>query len=316
LILGESGTGKELVARALYQHSKRADKPFLAINCAAIPETLLESELFGHEKGAFTGADRRRVGKFEQADQGTLFLDEVGDMPPSAQAKVLRVLQEQRFERLGGNQAVQTHVRVLAATNQDLANLVEQGKFRTDLYYRLNTVTIRVPALRERLEDVAELANYFLFRCDRELGLDLRGFAPEVLELFQAYSWPGNVRELQGVVKQAMLNASGQLILPEFLPEQFQSPTSSLGDTSTGDTLDLPALIESLLPRSDGHLYEEVIAAVDRVLFTRVLQYTHGHQAKASELLGLNRSTLRHRLKTLGLAVDKTLTEAPRKDVE
>jgi two-component system nitrogen regulation response regulator GlnG len=315
LILGESGTGKELVARAIYQHSKRADKPFLAINCAAIPETLLESELFGHERGAFTGADRRRVGKFEQADQGTLFLDEVGDMPAAAQAKVLRVLQEQRFERLGGNQTVQTRVRVLAATNQDLAKLVETGCFRADLYYRLNTVTIRLPPLRERIEDVAELANYFLFSFDRELGLDLRGFAPEVLELFQNYSWPGNVRELQGVVKQAMLNASGQLIVPEFLPEQFQPTEVAATPPATGgNNLDLAALIESLLPRGDGRLHEEVIAAVERVLFTRVLQYTHGHQAKASDLLGLNRSTLRHRLKTLGLAVDRTLTEAPRKD--
>jgi DNA-binding NtrC family response regulator len=314
LILGESGTGKELVARAIYQHSKRADKPFLAINCAAIPETLLESELFGHEKGAFTGADRRRVGKFEQADQGTLFLDEVGDMPLPAQAKVLRVLQEQRFERVGGNQAVQTHVRVLAATNQDLTKLVEQGKFRRDLYYRLNTVTIRVPPVRDRLEDVAELANYFLFCYDRELRLDLRGFAPEVLDLFQTYSWPGNVRELQGVVKQAMLNSSGQLILPEFLPEQFQSPAAPLASAPEGDNFDLNALIEELLPRGNGRLHEEVITAVERVLFTRVMRHTHGNQSRASELLGLNRSTLRHRFKTLGLAVDKTITDASRKE--
>ncbi len=316
LILGESGTGKELVARALYHHSRRADKPFLAINCAAIPEGLLESELFGHEQGAFTGAERRRVGKFEQASGGTLFLDEIGDMPPPLQAKILRVLQEQRFERVGGSETVQTKVRVLAATNQDLPRLVAEGRFRKDLYYRLNTVTIRVPPLRERTEDVAELANYFLFRFDRELRLDLRGFAPEVLELFQAYSWPGNVRELQGVVKQAMLNASGHLIVPEFLPEQFQPKDGAAAAAAVGETLDVVALIESLLPRADGQLYEEVVAAVERVLFTRVLRHTHGHQAKASELLGLNRSTLRHRLRTLGLAVDRTLTEAPPADAE
>ena len=221
LILGESGTGKELVARALYQHSKRAGRPFLAINCAAIPETLLESELFGHEKGAFTGADRRRVGKFEQCDGGTLFLDEIGDMAPALQAKMLRVLQDQHFERVGGHEMVQTDVRVLTATNQDLLKLAGEGRFRKDLYYRLSAVSVRVPPLRERLEDVSELAHFFLFRFDRELNLDLRGFAPEALEVLQSYSWPGNVRELQGVVKQAMLNASGHLILAEFLPEHL-----------------------------------------------------------------------------------------------
>src|SRR5258706_7517552 len=162
LINGESGTGKELVARAIYQHSGRSDKPFLAINCAAIPETLLESELFGHERGAFTGADRRRIGKFEQAQQGTLFLDEIGDMTPATQAKILRVLQEQRFERIGSNETIQARARVLAATNQDLAKLVTEGRFRKDLFYRLNAVTIQLPPLRERAEDIAELAHYFL----------------------------------------------------------------------------------------------------------------------------------------------------------
>src|SRR5438270_889548 len=216
LITGESGTGKELVARAIYQHGPRAKAPFLALNCAAIPENLLESELFGHEKGAFTGADRKRIGKFEQCAGGTLFLDEIGDMPPPLQAKILRVLQEQAFERVGGNETIRTRVRVLTATNQDLPKLVQEGRFRKDLYYRLNVVP-----LRDRAEDVAELANYFLFRFDRELGMDLRGFTPEALERLQGYDWPGNVRELQGVVKQAMLNSSGHLILPEFLPEQL-----------------------------------------------------------------------------------------------
>jgi two-component system nitrogen regulation response regulator GlnG len=316
LILGESGTGKELVARALYSHSRRADRPFLALNCAAIPEGLLESELFGHEEGAFTGASRRRIGKLEQCAGGTLFLDEIGDMPLPLQAKILRALQEQRFERVGGNETIQTRVRVLAATNQDLPQLVAAGRFRKDLYYRLNVVTIQVPPLRARLEDVAELAHYFLFRFDRELGLDLRGFAPEVLELFQAYSWPGNVRELQSVVKQAMLNASGHLIVPEFLPAHLLQPPAADVVPAAGDNLNLAALIDELLPRADGRLYEEVVAAVERVLLPRVLQHTHGHQAQASELLGLNRSTLRHRLKTLGLAVDKILTEAPKKTDE
>jgi two-component system nitrogen regulation response regulator GlnG len=314
LILGESGTGKELVARAIYQHSRRADRPFLAINCAAIPEGLLESELFGHERGAFTGADRRRVGKFEQASGGTLFLDEIGDMPGALQAKILRVLQEQRFERVGGNETVRAQVRVLAATNQDLPHLVSEGRFRTDLYYRLNGVTLRVPPLRDRLEDVAELAHYFLFRFNRELGLDLRGLAPETLERLQGHRWPGNVRELQGVLKQAMLNASGHILLPEFLPEPLRhdeaaAPRPAVPPGNGAEGFDLAAFIEARLPEGHGRLYEEVMEAVERVLLARALRQTHGHQTQASELLGLSRATLRHKLRALGLAVDKTLVE-------
>jgi two-component system nitrogen regulation response regulator GlnG len=306
LITGESGTGKELVARALYQHSRRADKPFLAINCAAIPENLLESELFGHEKGAFTGADRRRVGKFEQADEGTLLLDEIGDMAPPLQAKILRVLQEQRFERLGGGETVRTRVRVLAATNQDLAKLVEEGRFRKDLYYRLNVVTIAVPPLRQRPGDVAELAHYFLFRFNGELGLDLRGFDPAALALLEGYAWPGNVRELQSAVKQAMLNASGHLILPEFLPESVRQARPAETLPSTGN---LERLIDELLARGEPEVYARVMEAVERTLFNRVLRHTHGHQAQASDILGINRTTLRHKLRALGLGVDKVVTE-------
>jgi two-component system, NtrC family, nitrogen regulation response regulator GlnG len=316
LILGESGTGKELVARALYHHSRRASRPFLAINCAAIPETLLESELFGHEQGAFTGATRRRIGKFEQCNGGTLFLDEIGDMPPALQAKMLRVLQDQQFERIGSNETVHTQVRVLAATNQDLEAAVAQGRFRKDLYFRLKVVTIRVPPLREHLEDLAELAHYFLFRFDRELGLDLRGFAPETLDLMQNYAWPGNVRELQSTVKQAMLNASGHIVVPEFLPEEFrrgQDPVAT--DRPESATNDLAGFIESLLQRGETDLYRNVIEAVERVLLTRVLRHTHSHQAQASELLGLNRTTLRHKLRSLGLAVDKVLIDGPGTDL-
>jgi nitrogen regulation protein NR(I) len=306
LISGESGTGKELVARALYHHSHRADRPFLAINCAAIPESLLESELFGHEEGAFTGASRRRIGKFEQCGGGTLFLDEIGDMPPALQAKILRVLQEQRFERVGGNETIQTRVRILTATNQDLPKLVTEGRFRKDLYYRLNVVSIRVPPLRDRRDDVAELANYFLFRYNRELNMDLRGIAPEALERLQSYYWPGNVRELQGAVKQAMLNSSGHLILAEFLPEELvPTPAAPPLPHITADDLNLAALIDSLLPRADGSLHEHVIAAAERLLFTRVLQHTGGHQAQASELLGINRATLRHKLRVLGLTATR-----------
>jgi two-component system, NtrC family, nitrogen regulation response regulator GlnG len=311
LILGESGTGKELVARALYKHSRRHDKPFLAINCAAIPETLLESELFGHERGAFTGADRKRIGKFEQCSGGTLFLDEIGDMPLSLQAKMLRVLQEQRFERVGGNETIQAHVRVLAATNQDLPKLVAEGRFRKDLFYRLNAVTIQVPPLRARKEDVAELAHYFLFHLDRELNLDLRAIAPEALDILQGHSWPGNVRELQGVIKQAMLNASGHLLYPEFFPDYLlKSPPPVLAPTAGAEhPFDLIAFIETQLSRADGRLHEEVVQAVERLLFTRVLHFTHGHQTQASELLGINRATLRHKLRTLGIALDRIPVE-------
>jgi two-component system nitrogen regulation response regulator GlnG len=315
LILGESGTGKELVARALYHHSRRPHRPFLAINCAAIPDTLLESELFGHEQGAFTGASRRRIGKFEQCNGGTLFLDEIGDMAPSLQAKMLRVLQEQRFERLGSNETVETRVRVLTATNHNLEKLVEEGRFRKDLYYRLKVVTIQVPPLRDRLDDVPELAHYFLFRFDRELDLDLRGFAPEALALLQSYSWPGNVRELQSVIKQAMLHASGHILVPEFLPENLRrgpAPPSRAGEEPAkpeAGTFDLSGMIESLLQGGQKDLHEKVLAAVERLLLARVLRHTHGHQAQASELLGLNRTTLRHKLRTLGLAVDRVLVE-------
>jgi two-component system nitrogen regulation response regulator GlnG len=306
LIRGESGVGKELVARALYQHSRRANKPFLAVNCAAVPETLLESELFGHEKGAFTGADRARIGRFEQCDGGTLFLDEIGDMPAPLQAKMLRVLQEQRFERLGGGPTVATDVRILAATNQDLEKLVAEGRFRKDLYYRLKVVTLSVPPLRERPGDVAELAHYFLFRYNRELNRDLRGFEPRALELLERYPWPGNVRELQSVLKEAMLRAPGSLLLAEFLPAALHGAAarSPLADDEVR-TLDVEALIEELLERDEKNLYDRVVGEVERVLLLRVLRHTHGHQAQASELLGLNRSTLRAKLRELGLSVEK-----------
>jgi two-component system nitrogen regulation response regulator GlnG len=310
LILGESGTGKELVARALYQHSRRADRPFLAINCAAIPEALLESELFGHEAGAFTGAQRRRIGKFEQCNGGTLFFDEIGDMSPALQVKMLRVLQEQRFERVGSNETVQTQVRVLTATNHDLEKLVQEGRFRKDLYYRLKVVTIQVPPLRERLDDVAELAHYFLFRYNRELSLDVRAFAAQTLELLQTYAWPGNVRELQGVIKHAMLKASGHILLPEFLPESLTGGhVHAHSPASDAAAFDLNGMIESLLERGESELHRKVIEAVERLLLPRVLRETHGHQAKASDLLGLNRTTLRQKLRALGLAVDKVVVE-------
>jgi two-component system nitrogen regulation response regulator GlnG len=310
LILGESGAGKELVARAIFQHSKRVDRPFLALNCAAIPESLLESELFGHEAGAFTGADRRRIGKFEQAHGGTLFLDEVGELTPAAQAKMLRVLQEQQFERVGGSQTVRTEVRVLAATNADLEQMVADGRFRRDLYYRFRGVTIRVPPLRERGSDVAELAHHFLFQFNRQMGLDFRGFAPEVLELFENYPWPGNVRELQGAIKQAMLAGPGHLILPDALPPELRNWVRPKTESpNTPATTDLDALIAEAIATGAGDVYERVRRAVETRLFAAVLAHTHGNQAQASELLGLHRATLRHRLRELGVAVEKTVSK-------
>ena len=262
---------------------------------------------------------RRRIGKFEQCNDGTLFLDEIGDMSPGLQAKMLRVLQEQRFERIGSNETLQTQVRVLAATNHNLEKLVAENRFRKDLYYRLNVLTVHVPPLRARLDDVAELAHYFLFRFNRELGMDLRAFAPETLELLQNYSWPGNVRELQSVIKQAMFKATGHLLLPEFLPDALHpgtKPASYVADASAQSkpVCDLSALIDSLLQQQEHNLYQKVIDAVERTLLSQVLQHTHGHQTQASELLGLNRTTLRHKLRTLGLTVDKTVTEEGRRE--
>jgi two-component system nitrogen regulation response regulator GlnG len=218
-------------------------------------------------------------------------------------------LQEQRFERVGSNETLQTSVRVLAATNHNLEERVQQGRFRKDLYYRLNTITIQVPPLRARLNDVAELAHYFLFRFNRELGLDLRGFAPEAVDLLQSYSWPGNVRELQSAIKQAMLKATGYTVLPEFLPQTVRREATppDLAPFDQGPGWD--RLVESLLEDGRGNVHQRAIDAVERTLLTRVLQHTHGHLTKASEILGLNRTTLRHKLRSLGLAVDKTITD-------
>ena len=248
LITGESGTGKELVARAIYQHGPRAKAPFLALNCAAIPENLLESELFGHEKGAFTGADRRRIGKFEQCNGGTLFLDEIGDMPLALQAKMLRVLQEQAFERVGGNETIRTDVRLIAATHRDLKAWSDEGKFRPDLYYRLGVFTIHLPPLRERGDDLPLLVQHYLRRFSRELGREVREVAPEALERLRGYSWPGNIRELQSVLKQALLQASGTRPAPG-LPARppGRAWRTSAGGTAGGGDPDLEAFIRQRL---------------------------------------------------------------------
>jgi two-component system nitrogen regulation response regulator GlnG len=310
LITGESGTGKELVARAIYSHSRRSARSFLAINCAAIPDTLVESELFGHEQGAFTGADRRRVGKFEQCGDGTILLDEIGDMPLAVQAKMLRLLQDQTFERLGGGQPIVTHVRVLAATNQRLEQLIASGKFRNDLYYRLKVVTINVPALRDRREDIPELAHYFLFRYAREANRDVRGFSPEALDLLQRHDWPGNVRELQNCIQAAVYQTSGQTLLPADLSGLTDASTPARASTTDGSpNADLIEVIEAALRDGKNDVHKRVIAFVERELLSRALRHTHGHQAQASDLLGINRTTLRTKLRELGITLDKVVTD-------
>ncbi|MCI0703949.1 MAG: sigma-54 dependent transcriptional regulator [Planctomycetia bacterium] len=301
LLLGESGTGKELVARALYQHSKRGEKPFVAINCAAIPDALLESELFGHEKGAFTGADRQRIGKFEQANGGTIFLDEIGDMAPATQAKVLRLLQDQQFERVGGRDTITTDVRVIAATNRKLDDFVTAGKFRQDLLYRLNGVTITLPPLRDRKDDIPLLADHFVRTCNRTLDKSVQSIAPEVLRLFQAHDWPGNVREMQNVIRYAVIQAVGDVLTVDCLPVSVRGGQSGVPSGPPAPPLDVVRLVRDLLATGTPDIYRAVIAEVDRVTFTEVLRHVNNNQVQASALLGISRTTLRTKMQDLGL---------------
>jgi two-component system nitrogen regulation response regulator GlnG len=308
LITGESGTGKELVARAIYQHSSRARAPFLAINCAAIPENLLESELLGHEKGAFTGADRRRIGKFEQCNGGTIFLDEIGDMPLATQAKVLRLLQEQSFERVGGNETIRTDVRLIAATHRDLKAVSAQGGFRQDLYYRLSVFTIQLPALRERGDDLPMLVQHFLARFSRDLGRQVCQITPEALDLLGRYPWPGNIRELQGVLKQAILQASGSVLIPAFLPESLRvAPEPAAGQAPEAQTpFCFETFILQRLEESSTTISAEAHQHLDRLLLRLALRHTRGNQVQAARLLGISRQTLRAKTRDLGLAISAT----------
>jgi nitrogen regulation protein NR(I) len=301
LIRGETGTGKELIARAIYQHSDRAAAPFVAINCAAIPETLLESELFGHERGAFTGAEARRIGRFEQADHGTIFLDEIGDMSPFTQTKLLRVLQEKCLQRVGGKELIPVDVRVLAATHHDLEKAIREGQFREDLYYRLSVVVLALPALRERPEDIPELVSYFLGKYGAELGASHPSIHPEALELLKSQPWPGNVRELENVVRKLLLLAQGFTINAAHV----QTALAKMPVGAAAADPSLQAFVANLLTAAQkGELtdvHAQLMAAAELELYRQAIQLAQGNQAQASRWLGVSRLTVREKLTQLGL---------------
>jgi two-component system nitrogen regulation response regulator GlnG len=294
LITGETGTGKELVARAIYHHSRRVEQPFMAINCAAIPENLLESELFGHERGSFTGAAERRIGKFEQCNHGTIFLDEIGDMPLSTQTKILRVLQNGEFQRVGGNQTIRVDVRVIAATNKDPEQQVAAKKFRQDLYYRLNVVRIHLPPLRERRSDIPVLADYFIQKFAKN-----KRIAPETLALLEKRDWSGNVRELENVIERAAVVARGDAVLPRDLPAESASPKPVAVEDVTGA---IDAAVKQLFVLAKKEKKLKIIPAVERELIIRALAETGGNQLQAAQLLGITRATLRKRIEKFGIS--------------
>jgi nitrogen regulation protein NR(I) len=315
LISGESGTGKELVARAIYHHSNRNQQPFLAVNCAAIPEQLLESELFGHERGAFTGATLQRIGKFEQCNRGTLFLDEIGDMTPATQTKILRVLQSGTFERVGGNQPIKVDVRIIAATNRPLEQAVAARQFREDLFYRLNVVRVHVPPLRERREDIRLLVNYFLKTFAKDQPGRPKSVAPGVIRALEKYHWPGNVRELENVIRRALVVAKGEAILPSDLPEEITGQGQTAGAPVTGTSApgeggvsDITALARQLFQWAKRDPKLKVLPAVERELVIQALKETNGNQIQAAKLLGITRATLRKRVEKFGIQRELSIT--------
>ncbi len=303
LISGETGTGKEIIARAIYQHSDRRDQIFHAINCAAIPEPLLESELFGHEKGAFTGAESRRIGKFETCNGGTLFLDEIGDMSLIMQTKLLRVLQQKEFERVGGNETLKSDVRIIAATNRDLKAAMEDKSFRSDLFYRLNEFPIELPPLRDRGDDLPLLIEHLFREFARTLPIEFATVEPATMRALMAYRWPGNVRELQGVIKQTLLRASGPVITPDFLPIEISGSARPAQSTAAvnGWQTELQNQISQQLDDGALGIFQLIHDLVDRVLLATVLDATNGNLSEASNRLGISRPTLRSRIKHLNL---------------
>lgn len=297
LIMGESGTGKELVARSIYRHSKRFNQPFLAINCAAIPEALLESELFGHERGAFSGADRKRVGKFEQVHGGTIFLDEIGDMSPNTQAKILRVLQDQKIVRVGGNEEIQVDVRIISATNRNLDEMAISGDFREDLLYRLNGFQIKLPPLRDRGADIPLLAKYFAYLFSKKMGKPVPSMDDKVLELLANYSWPGNIREFQAVIRYAIIQSIGAVILPASLPAKIQNLTPAYGEITTKLAMDpLKTQALALLESGANDIYWQLLEQFDQTIIGAILDCLKGNQVQASQLLGISRNTLRSKI--------------------
>jgi DNA-binding NtrC family response regulator len=301
LIQGETGTGKELIARAIYQHSNRANAPFIAINCAAIPETLLESELFGHERGAFTGAGTKRIGRFEQADHGTIFLDEIGDMTLDTQAKLLRVLQERTLQRLGGKETISVDVRVIAATHRDLETAIREKQFREDLYYRLNVVTITLPPLRSHREDVPDLVRYFLGKHGSDLGNANPSIHPEAVEFLQSQSWPGNVRELENVLRKALLAAQSYTITNDHVRTALNKNNGEAYSALRpfGEYMD--ELLAAARREEITDTYLRVFETVERELFARAIQQAQGNQAKAARWLGISRITMKAKLVQFGL---------------
>jgi len=306
LITGESGTGKELVARAIYHHSNRSAQSFLAVNCAAIPEQLLESELFGHERGSFTGATMQRIGKFEQCDKGTIFLDEIGDMTPPTQTKILRVLQSGTFERVGGNTPIRVDVRVIAATNKPLEQAVAARQFREDLFYRLNVVRIHIPPLRERREDIPLLVNYFLKKLAHDQKQPPRSVATSVIKALEKYHWPGNVRELENAIRHAHVMAKGDAILLSDLPNEMSgqgsgSAPASSATPSEGTTSDAAAMARQLFQLARREPKLKIIPFVERELVIQALKETSNNQVHAAKLLGITRATLRKRIEKFGI---------------
>jgi two-component system response regulator AtoC len=290
LIVGESGTGKELIASALHQHSRRAKEPFVRVNCGALPEGLIESELFGHERGAFTGADRQRIGRFERAGSGTIFLDEVGELPLAAQAKLLRVLQQREFERVGGVETLRAEARVISATHRDLTREISAGRFREDLFYRLNVVRISVPPLRERPEDIAPLAEYILRRLERKYGWSSLSLSPQALSAIQARDWPGNVRQLENALSRAAIAARGRAILPEHL------------DAVDGVEAEPSTMMAAAAPESDEPLpLRAILAEVERRTIRKALLACKGNRTKTAERLGISRRQLFEKIREYGL---------------
>ena len=301
LIRGETGTGKELIARAIYQHSERAAAPFIAVNCAAIPENLLESELFGHERGAFTGADQRRIGRFEQAHRGTLFLDEIGDLSPGTQAKLLRVLQEKAIRRVGGSELIPVDVRILTATHRPLEQLIREGRFREDLFYRISVVTLRLPALRDRREDIPILARHFLRKYADEFGLEPPPLGAEAIGLLQADSWPGNIRELENVTRRLLLSSPGLPVNTRAVATVLRSRVTE--SQENGATLQsLAAALLGQVQRGElADAHARMLAEAEREILTQAIELSRGNQARAARWLGISRLTLREKLTHLGL---------------